>query len=363
MNVLHVSTPVTWRGGEQQVAYLASALVQLGESCTVICPENSMLSERLNGSGVQVRHFTKRGLFFSSLAKQISSTANTGRFDILHAHDSHAHTAVVMAAAFFGLEIPVIVSRRVDFPVSKTLFSKWKYNHSSIRRIICVSDAIREITASAIATKDKLVVVHDGIDLQRYTKVLPVDLRKELCLAADTKLIGNFSALADHKDYPTFIATAAAVIKEFPKIHFVIAGTGPLENDIRNQILAANLNANIHLLGFRNDVPAILNSLDVFLMTSKTEGLGSILLEAFAAGVPVVTTAAGGIPELVEQGVNGWLAPVGDFQALKEGLILLLNDQALRTKCTVNAMQKVQGFSVMHTAEKTRAIYRTSLVD
>ena len=360
MTILHVSTPVSWRGGEQQVAYLATALKSMGINQVVLCPQGSVLAERMMEVSVPVATFEKRGPFDFELARKIFRLSKGKPFDIIHCHDSHAHSAAVVAAAHYGVKSPIIISRRVDFPVSSNPLSRWKYNHPSIRRIICVSKTISDITAPAIKDVSKLAVVHSGIDLHKYDQHSGArKLISELGLNEKTKIVGNLSALADHKDYPTFIRTAARVIAIDPSVHFIIAGKGKEEKRIAKMINDLKLHANVHMLGFREDIVEVMQSLDIFLITSVTEGLGTIVLEAFAAGVPVVATRAGGIPEMVEDGVTGLLAPIGDADALAAATMRILNDPELGKQLANNASQRVQEFSYQATAEKTLMIYRT----
>jgi len=359
MTILHVSTPADWRGGEQQVAYLAIALQSMGIAQVVLCPQGSVLAARMMEASVPVSTFDKRGFMDMLVAQKIFRLSKGKSFDIIHCHDSHAHSAAVVAAVHYGVKSPVIVSRRVDFPVSTNPLSRWKYNHPSVSRIICVSQAIRDITAPAIRDVSKLAVVHSGIDLHKYEQ--PKGKRKlvhELGLSDSSKIVGNLSALADHKDYPTFIRTAEKVIHADPSIHFIIAGKGHEEKRIKKMIHDLKLNTNVHMLGFRDDIVDVMQSLDAFLITSATEGLGTIVLEAFAAGVPVVATRAGGIPEMVEDGVTGLLAPIGDAEALAEATLRILNQPELGKQLAHNASQKVKAFSYQATAEKTLGIYR-----
>jgi glycosyltransferase involved in cell wall biosynthesis len=203
-------------------------------------------------------------------------------------------------------------------------------------------------------------VVHSGIDLEKYAH--PDGKRKlisELGLSETSRIVGNLSALADHKDYPTYIRTAEKVIAADPSVHFIIAGKGNKEKHITKLISDLRLNANVHMLGFRDDIVDVMQSLDVFLITSATEGLGTIVLEAFAAGVPVVATRAGGIPEMVEDGVTGLLAPIGDAQALANATMSILTHPDSGKKLADQAYMKVQEFSYQATAEKTLDIYRT----
>ncbi|MBK7967004.1 MAG: glycosyltransferase family 4 protein [Bacteroidetes bacterium] len=359
MKVLQVSTPKSWRGGEQQAAYLARALKEMKVNVSIMTPFHSALSSRMLEDGISVINFDSRGLLDLSLAKKIANVCKKEEFDLIHTHDSHAHSAAVLSAAVFGNKTPIVVSRRVDFAVSSNLFSKWKYNHEAIKKIVCVSEVISKITAPSIRDQSKLAVVHSGINTSQYDFIPSGNLLKnELNLATDTLLVGNLSALADHKDFPTFLKVAKKVADENPMVHFVIAGSGDEKELIEKFIEENNLSSRIHLIGFRKDITKVMKSLDVFLITSKTEGLGTIVLEAFAAGIPVVATHAGGIPELVSDQVTGLLREVGDVEGLTNAVHLILSNHELRNNLSNNAKIKVQGFSFLATAQKTLSIYQ-----
>jgi glycosyltransferase involved in cell wall biosynthesis len=362
MKILHVSTPMSWRGGEQQAAFLMMALKSAGIEVAVVCPAGSVLAGKMENARIPVFTYSKRGLLDLLLAKKIASMCSENNFDIIHTHDSHAHSAAVLSATIFGNAKPIVVSRRVDFPVSNHLFSSWKYNHASVKKIISVSEMIQKITAPAIKDKSKLCVIHSGIAVNAYDFIPEENLlRKELSIKPEEKIIGNFSALADHKDYPTFLEVARLLLEAGHPFHFVIAGDGAEEHRIKSFISKHQLQSRIHLLGFRKDIPALMKSLDLFLITSRTEGLGTIVLEAFAAGVPVVATAAGGIPELVEDQKTGLLAGIGHLDALKNAVLRIFADPEQRNTLVNNARQKVNTFSFQATAEKTRKVYEEVL--
>ncbi|CAN5496227.1 glycosyltransferase [soil metagenome] len=360
MRILHVSTPSTWRGGEQQVAYLAIALKAFSEKQQILTPIQSVLSQQLMHSGIHLENFKRSGALDISLAKNITRICEKEKIQIIHTHDSHAHSAAVISAAIFGNKTPVVVSRRVDFAISSSPLSIWKYNHSSVKKIICVSEAIKDITAPRIKDKSKLVVVHSGIDLHRYEN-LPIEniLRKEFKISEDKILIGNLSALADHKDYPTFIEVAAKLLHENLLLHFFIIGEGPERTKLENLIRSSQLQNNITLTGFRKDVPAVMSALDIFMITSKTEGLGTIVLEAFACKIPVVATKAGGIPELVIHEKTGLLAEPGDVDQLVNQVKHLIKNPRMKVELAENAANYVQQYSYENTAQKTFEIYKT----
>jgi glycosyltransferase involved in cell wall biosynthesis len=357
-SVVHVSTPRTWRGGEQQLVYLAEGLRARGVDQIVLCPTASELARVCGERGLPhvaaPRRLSVDPLFARSLAR-IARGAS-----LVHAHDPHALTAAALGASLFGLGAPVVVHRRVDFPIGRGRFSRWKYDHASVRRIVCVSRAIADVLRPDIRDPSRLRVVHDGIDRSRFAGARPDGrLRRELAVPAGVPLIGNVAALAGHKDYFTFVDTAARLLADGLDARFVAIGDGPLRDEIATYVRERRLEGRVVLAGFRSDVPAILPELDVFLFTSKEEGLGSSILDAYACRVPVVATAAGGVPEIVADGETGLLAPVRDPQALAAAVRRMLGDAPLRDRLVAAAERRVRDeFGTDALADRTLAIYR-----
>ena len=300
--------------------------------------------------------FAVNPLFAAKLARVYKK----GSFHLLHVHDSHAHTFAVLANVLFGMNAPLIVSRRVDFPVSKSFLSKFKYNHSSVQKIVCVSKAIQKITAASIKDKSVLTTVHSGIDLSRFKKSNKTGkLHEELKLNPAIPLVGNVAALAPHKDYFTFIETCKVLVKKGVKAKFVIVGSGPEEENIKKWVAQSGISEHIVMLGFRKDLVEILPELDIFLITSETEGLGTSILDAFACKVPVVATRAGGIPEIVIHKQSGLLGEIKHPDSLAESVESFLTNKELRKHCIDGATQKLKNFTKEATAQKTLEVYRT----
>jgi len=358
MNILHISTPLSWRGGEQQLMYLYAEFKKKGLNQYVLCPFNSQLYKLFPD---KEKCITYKKKIFSDLftAKTISCICKKNKINLIHTHDAHAHTKAILAALIFGNTTPIVVHRRVDFPVKKTFISKMKYNHRCIIAIICVSEAIKKIILPDIINKDKVHVVHSGIDLKRFPfQQKTGKLKKLLKIDDPIKIIGNTSALAPHKDYYTFVDTVSLITSQRNDVHFVIIGEGPLEKEIKNYVDIKNLSSYISFLGFRKDVAELLPDFDIFLVTSKTEGLGTSILDAFACKVPVVATQAGGIPELIENNVTGLLSEIGNPSQLSQQIGLVIANDKQRETLTENAFNKLQFFSKEATAEKILRIYR-----
>lgn len=352
IKILHLSSEKTWRGGEQQIAYLIGELDNKGVDNFVLCKTNSAFQEYCNNNGIK---YYEAG-FNSNIDLKSALTLNTickkEQPDLIHCHSSRSHS-MALYSYFFRSEIPIIVSRRVDFPIKNS----WKYNRNSIKRIICVSDFIKNLVIPEIKYPERCITIHSGIDINKFNRPKGSELLKEFGFDSTFKAIGNTSAIADHKDYFTFVETAEYVLQQKENIVFFIAGDGPLKNVIKDYIDSKNLQNRIILLGFRDNIIDLLPEFDCFLMTSKTEGLGTSLLDALACGVPVVATKTGGIPEVIIQSETGLISEVGDFESLGKQVIQILEDSFLAQKLIRGGKKHVQNFSIESTAEKTYTEY------
>ncbi len=356
LKILHVSSPLTWRGGEQQLSYLHNGLLDLGIDSVVFCPGNSVLFKRLKPDH-RIGYRKRSGVDLLA-ANALKNICKKREIQVIHAHDSHAHTTAVLAS-ILGNDIPIVLSRRVDFPIKKKWFTRFKYNHQSVRSILSVSKAIQDIIRPAITAKHIVLnVVHSSCDTKRFTGVEPLDLRQELGLDEGTRIVGNVAALADHKDHHTFLKTAQAVLEVQDNVVFMIVGSGELEAELRTKSMELGIQERVKFLGFRQDLPRIYPNLDVFLFTSKTEGLGTSVLDAFANRIPVVSTDAGGIPEMVVHERTGLMASVGDHHLLAEYVVEILSDAKKSRKLTENASEKLKEFSVDQMVAKTLEVYR-----
>nr|WP_262895952.1 glycosyltransferase family 4 protein [Marivirga aurantiaca] len=178
----------------------------------------------------------------------------------------------------------------------------------------------------------------------------------------DITIIGNSSAIAPHKDYFTFVDTARHMVENISKkVHFFIIGKGPLENEIRAYITQSKMDEYITMTGFLQNINEVLPSLDIFFISSETEGLGTSIIDAFASKVPVVATAAGGIPELVKHEQTGLLAPVRDTEMLATLINKMILDKELRNNMIENAWNLSLEFSKKAMAENYYRLYNEIL--
>ena len=358
LKILHVSSAKTWRGGERQLSFLVEGLAKKNILQAVLCPYGSAMEKWCAEN--KIPYFTYRKIFSLNpiVAMHIRWICRRLKITHLHAHDSHSHGFAVLSASLFWNPLPIIVHRRVDFPIGQNFLSRWKYNHPAVRKIICVSHFIKNLVSPVLENPGRAVVVHSGVDIEA-THHLGAERTSRIHFGTHSPLIiGNIAAIAPHKDYFTFVRTAEILLSDGLSAKFqIIGGDGGEEVAVRNMIAEKKLTASIEMMGFRNDVPQLLSQMSLLLFTSKTEGLGTSLLDAMAAGVSIVATRTGGIPEMIEHEVTGLLAPVGDADELAKQVRRMLSDTALRENILANAKEKVKQFSKEKMAENIMANY------
>jgi glycosyltransferase involved in cell wall biosynthesis len=205
-----------------------------------------------------------------------------------------------------------------------------------------------------------LGVVHSGIDLSRLDAVpdRALDYRREFGVPRDGPLILNVAHCADHKGQRYLVAAAPALLAHHPGARIVIAGEGELLPALQAQAAELGLAERVLFPGFRTDVPALLRACDLFCFPSHLEGLGTSVLDALAMGCPIVSTTAGGIPEMIESGVHGLLVPPRDPAALAAGMLWMLEHPAEARAMGAAGRQRVErDFTCERTAQRTLAEY------
>lgn len=356
--ILHVSTIKSWGGGEQQLVYLYQELAKQPLQQLILCHNNSALAQLSQARNFNYLTFQGSGSINFKLAWQLAMLCRKQTCTIIHAHDSHALTAALLARLLFRCSAKLVVSRKVAFPIGKSWLSRYKYQTKHISQIICISQAVRNIVAQTVPDSAKLTVIYDGVDVSRFTNSqLTTDLRQALHCTSETILIGTIASLVPSKDLFTFLATAKQLLQQGLQTKFLIIGDGPQKSDLQVFATQEKIAEHILFMGFRADIPTLLPQLDIFMFTSKQEGMGSVLLEAMACQVPIVATRVGGIPEIVEDQVTGLLAEVGDTKGLAQAVNKLLQNPKTRQQLVSRAKHQLTNFSIDTMARNTLAVY------
>jgi len=355
---LHIDTARTWRGGQNQVLVTVMGLRALGHRTMLAAHPDGELRTRAS-EGLDLVPIAPRTEMDLSAAWRLSRALKQLRPDVVHAHDPHgvAMAALALSMSTQPRKPPLIASRRVDFHMRGNTLSRWKYRQ--VDCFVCASDAIRQMVVGDGIPSDRAVTVYEGIDLGRVASAPPAKPHEEFWLPHEAPVVGNVAALVPHKGQRHLIDAAALVVRQVPDARFIIAGEGELRPALEKQIKDHRLEKHVILAGFRPDVLSLHKSFDLFVLSSTTEGLGTSLLDAMACEKAIVATSAGGIPEVVQDGVTGLLVPPKDHEALARAIVRLLKDPAVRAKMASAGLARVrERFSAERMVQDTLSVYQ-----
>jgi len=354
---LHVDTARSWRGGQNQVLLTVLGLRARGHRTTLVAHPDGELQRRA-AEGPDLIPIASSGEMGFRAAWQLSRVLTALRPTVVHAHDAHAVAMVALARSLGRLDpLPrFVVSRRVDFHVRRNTFSRWKY--AQVDLFLCASNAIRTMLVGDGVPAERTLTVYEGVDLEHVAAVPWLDVHAELWLPSGAPLVSNVAALVPHKGHRYLIKAAATVVRQVPDARFVILGTGELEATLRKQVKDLHLERHVLLAGFRPDALSLQKGFDLFAMSSLTEGLGTVLLDAMALGQAIVATRAGGIPEVVAHDQTGVLVPPRDADALAAAVVRLLGDADRRAQLGLAGRERVRAsFSVERMVQATLDAY------
>lgn len=297
--------------------------------CLAAQPASRILEEARK-AGFTVWTISERSHRFPDSILRLARHFRSVRADVVNTHSSKDGWIGGIAARLAG--VPCILrSRHIDVDYRSPARSRFAFGKLP-HHVLTTSEAIRSKLVTEVGLSgDRVTCVPTGIDPVRFHPEVPPALRGNGggLFPRDTPLIGMISVIRSWKGHRFFIEAAARVAAARPEARFIIAGDGPGLAGLPAVVEAAGMTGNISLLGHREDVPALLTSLDALVLPSTAhEGVPQIILQAQLCGCPVVGTRVGGIPEVVEEGVTGRLVPPSDASALAAGMTALLEDPA-----------------------------------
>ncbi|TVQ91812.1 MAG: glycosyltransferase family 1 protein [Chromatiaceae bacterium] len=329
MRILHIEGGAHLYGGAQQVLYLLEGLAAAGVENLLACRAGCALATQA-APWAEVHGLPMGGDLDLLLLPRLLQLMRRTRPQLVHLH-SRIGADVLGALAARRAGLPVVHTRRVDNPEPR-LLAALKYRLHD--RVIAISEGIGAVLLAAGVPPAKLRIVRSAVpaatfaghgDRHRTTA--------RLGLPPNALLLGVVAQLIPRKGHAVLLDAAPALLAAEPRLHLVCFGQGPLAAPLAARIAAdQRLTGRVHLAGFRQDLPDLLGGLDLLVHPALMEGLGVALLQAAAAGVPIVASRVGGIPEAVADGETGLLVPPGDATALAAAIQRLLADANLRRR-------------------------------
>ena len=351
-------------GAERHVVDLVLALSREGHAVTVACSVSGSLAEPLEAARIPVRpivgKIVKRRVSLS-YARGLRKLLRRERFDLVHAHVYSSAAASALATA--GTGTPLVVTEHTEAlwqGRNGRIFSRWMYRR--VARVIAVSGAItRRLIERDGVLPAKITVVPNSVPPSRESHGDDLPIPAEL---GRGPVVGMVARLQPEKGVTSFLKAAAHVAGEFPAARFVVVGDGPLREELFRLAEDLKVRERVLFLGFRPDAQALIKLMDVVAVPSVSEGTPLVVLEAMAAGVPVVASAVGGIPDQIRPGREGILVPPGDPGALADALTKVLRDPELARRVGEAGRQRASTkFSHENMVRKVEGIYRDALAD
>jgi len=360
LTVAFFSSARAYGGGEEQLRLLAAGLCRRGAAAVVFARKDGSLAGRMQAEGFEVIPLPGRGLGPQALWRTRQHLRRL-RPEVVHYNDSHAMSGGGLAA--LGLTVPVrIAARRTVFPLRSALRYRLLAD-----RVICVSQAAAEVCRAGGLPPGMLRVVHDGVDVARVASGNRRRGRDALGIADGQVLLLCVAQLTDCKGHRYLLDALPEVVGRHPEVIAVLAGDGELRGPLEVQATSLGIDRQVRFVGYRNDVPDLIQAADLFVLPSHTEALGSSLIDAMLAGRPIVTTTAGGIPELTGSGDRpderlAWTVPPRDARALAGAILAALDSPRERQDGPDRARQRAeQLFTADRMVEATLQVYRELL--
>jgi glycosyltransferase involved in cell wall biosynthesis len=347
-------------GGAQQVLYLLKGLSERGIENVLACRPESAIAAAA-APYADVRPMRMGGDLDIGIVCRLRRCIRACRPDMVHLHSRIG--ADVMGGIACRLEgVPVVHSRRQDNPERRWMVALKYRLHD---RVIAISEGIGRVLLSEGLPSEKLRVVRSAVDYAHFDR--PCD-RARVCaalgVAEDARLIGVVAQLIARKGHRFLIEALPPLVEELPSLRVLFFGKGPEEADLTQRIGEAGLDGHVRLAGFREDLPGVLPCLDLVVHPATMEGLGVSLLQAASAGVPIVASNAGGMPEAVRDGLNGLLVPPGDVAALGAAVGRLLRQPALAKRMgRAGRVLMRSEFSIDVMVEGNLTVYRELLTE
>jgi glycosyltransferase involved in cell wall biosynthesis len=335
LKVAHLVMSLDCGGLERIVLDLVREGRNRGQSVSVVCLERpGTLAPTAESLGANLHCVHKRPGIRPSTFGRLKAVLRDIQPDVVHSHTIGA--LFYAGPATRSLRVPVVVHTEHvnNLRMPSHRLARWRkpwlwwWASRYCRRFFCVSQVIAdELAERRIVPRAKLSVVLNGIDTNYVASDSEAaELRQSLGIPADSPVVGCVARLHPIKCPDLLIRGFAHLKARFPLAHLVLVGDGPMRAELHQLADRLRLNGSVHLVGYQPEPQRYLKIMNVFALTSALEGLPLVLLEAGAAGLPVVATAVGGVPELIRNGENGLLFPAGDENALQSLLGELLDD-------------------------------------
>jgi glycosyltransferase involved in cell wall biosynthesis len=345
IHVLEIIGNAIVGGMEMSVARLIERLPQQRFGVSVLCPFESPYTDQLRALGAEVYITPLPDDPAWSSIQLACALVKANSVDVIHSHLPNAHLLAGLTGRLTGKPALATIHGRqlssLDLEVHRTA--------GTHINVVCKQSYFHALGVGV--TPSQLHFIANGVDTEVFTprRETAGTLRRRFAIPEAARLVGFVGRLSPEKGPDVFLRTALAVREASPETRFVVIGEGPMKKQLASFIEQFGLASTVHLAGMQGDMPALMAELDMLVSASHSEATPLAVMEAMASGLPVLATRVGGIPDLVQHGVTGWLAHDGDYEGLASRILDLVRDEALLAETGEQA--------------RRRAVERLSLAD
>ncbi len=351
-------------GGQISLLSLLKGLNRDRFNPVIVCPAEGGLSEALKRMNVEtyiIKMGTLRKLDIFSWIQSIYKMVKIIREKSVHIIHSNGSRATIYGGLAARLtRTPLIWHVRIadSDRLLDTLLAKLSSH------IVAISEAVQKRFCWIVNSTKDTTVIYNGVDTKEFNPAIDGSgIREEFGISPETPLIGTVGRMDWYKGHEYFIHAAAQVIEKIPNAHFLIVGDGENRKSLITLVQNLHLSNQVFFAGNRDDVPQILACLDLFVLSSVSEGFGRAAAEAMACAKPVVATTAGGLPEVVENGITGKLVHPRDSSALAAAILEMIGDRERAQRMGVAGRRRVETlFSIEQNISRTEKLYESMLI-
>ena len=357
IKVLHLGNEISWRGGENQIRLLIENSPE-DIKHFVAYPKTSRAFNRFNEVANCYPMASLSPYSIQNILGLIKF-CKENKIDIIDAHSSGGHSLAVLVKTFYR-SVKLVVHRRVAFKIKTNRYKK--YLNPKVDHFVAISKAIKKNLLSTGLAENKISVIYSAVCAEPYAHLDKANIKEQLLAGRGENkiIIGNASAMTEEKGYQNLIE-ALKILKD-QGLNFLVffAGDGTLKSELEQMVKNFCLESSVKFLGHIQNIPEFLFGLDIFVMPSLNEGLGTVLIDASLAGCAICSTRVGGIPEVVVDGSTGLLSEPGNSVALADNIKRLMSDKSLRERLSESARQRaLDVFSVKAMVQKNIEVYKS----
>jgi len=366
LRVLHVIGGGEFGGAERHILNLAAALDPAEVSLAVACLFSRPFADMARQAGLEAYAFPMRHKVDFRVVGRLVKLIGEGGFQVVHTHGVRANLIGRLAARRAGRPVVTTVHSllRFDYP---NLFSRLvnglaeQFSRHLTTHFVTVSQALKEVLVRGGVPADRITVIYNGVVVHAPPEP-PEDLRVRLRYAPDTPLVGIVARLHRVKGHRVFLYAAREVLARRPGVKFLVVGAGPERRALEALARELGIAEAVRFTGFVEDIAAVMGALDLLVVASYWEGFGLTAAEALGMGVPVISTSAGGLGEVVRHGETGLLVPPGKAGELAGAILWMLDHREEAQVMAARGCELVRReFTVERMARQTTQVYRKVL--